>query len=242
MSHLSSYRNCAAAIFQSTRIVALIETFLLVSLFYSVIAFIFTLYDFLFYIGANAEEDKREVLKENRGKCGIYKRTNLLSGDIYIGSSMNLGNRLGQYYTKKYLERILEKGNSIICASRTIKYLFFFFNNIFLFLYIYIFIKKKKINIFSPTASLLKNGLSNFSLEILEYCTEVGKVIDREQYYIDLLQPKYNIFPVAGSSSCYKHSSETKEKFKVLGLGLKNLEHLKNLHARLRDNPALRDE
>lgn len=92
MFHLSSYRNCAAAIFQSTRIVAQKETLFLVSLLYSVIAFIFTLYDFLFYIGANpeeiclvlsslvparfyanAEEDKREVLKENRGKCGVYK-------------------------------------------------------------------------------------------------------------------------------------------------------------------------
>lgn len=114
---------------------------------------------------------------------------------------MDLGNRLGQYYTKKHLERTLKKGNSIICAS------------------------------------LLKNGLSNFSLEILEYCTEVDKVIEREQYYIDLLQPKYNIFPIAGSSYGFKHSTETKENFRILGLGLKNLEHLKNLNARLRDNP-----
>jgi group I intron endonuclease len=121
-------------------------------------------------------------------------------GDIYIGSSVDLGNRLGQYYSKKYLEITLKKGNSIICAS------------------------------------LLKNGFSNFSLQILEYCT-ADKVIEREQYYIDLLHPNYNIFPVAGSSYGFKHSSGTKEKFRILGSSLKNLEHLKNLNSRLRDDP-----
>jgi group I intron endonuclease len=40
--------------------------------------------------------------------------------------------------------------------------------------------------------ALLKYGHSNFSLDILEYC-ECSILIQREQYYIDLLKPKYNI-------------------------------------------------
>lgn len=39
--------------------------------------------------------------------------------------------------------------------------------------------------------ALLKNGYSNFRLEIIEYC-EPEKCIEREQYFIDLLNPQYN--------------------------------------------------
>jgi len=66
---------------------------------------------------------------------------------------------------------------------------------------------------------------ANFKLEILEYCSPED-VINREQYYLDLLQPpwpapergragaraEYNIFKVAGSPSGYKHSEETLAK------------------------------
>lgn len=47
-------------------------------------------------------------------------------------------------------------------------------------------------------SSLLKNGHSNFKLEIIEYC-ELSVLIEREQYYIDLLNPEYNILKTAGS-------------------------------------------
>jgi group I intron endonuclease len=40
--------------------------------------------------------------------------------------------------------------------------------------------------------ALLKHGYSNFSFEILEYCNK-GEVLVREQYYLDLLKPDYNI-------------------------------------------------
>lgn len=40
--------------------------------------------------------------------------------------------------------------------------------------------------------ALLKYGYSNFSLDILEYC-EKDVLIEREQYYIDLIKPEYNI-------------------------------------------------
>jgi group I intron endonuclease len=40
--------------------------------------------------------------------------------------------------------------------------------------------------------ALLKDGYSSFSLYILEYCDEKD-LIQREQYYFDLLKPEYNI-------------------------------------------------
>jgi group I intron endonuclease len=59
--------------------------------------------------------------------------------------------------------------------------------------------------------SLIKYGYSSFTLEILEYC-EPSVVISREQKFIDLLKPDYNILKIAGSSLGFKHSKETKLK------------------------------
>jgi len=63
--------------------------------------------------------------------------------------------------------------------------------------------------------ALLKYGYSNFKLEILEYCNK-DEVIAREQYYLDLLLPKYNILKISGSSLGFKHSEETIAKFKEI--------------------------
>lgn len=59
--------------------------------------------------------------------------------------------------------------------------------------------------------ALIKWGYSAFRLEILEYC-EPSLIIMREQYYIDLLNPEYNILKIAGSFFGYKHSPESLKK------------------------------
>lgn len=69
--------------------------------------------------------------------------------------------------------------------------------------------------------ALLKNGYSLFKLEILEYC-ELADVIEREQYYIDLLCPEYNLNQIAGSRFGSKHSEETRQKMSENRKGGKN--------------------
>jgi len=61
--------------------------------------------------------------------------------------------------------------------------------------------------------ALLNYGHKNFDLEILEYC-DASLIICREQYYLDLLEPEYNICKTAGSMLGFKHSKETLLKFK----------------------------
>ena len=61
--------------------------------------------------------------------------------------------------------------------------------------------------------ALLKHGFSNFSLEILEYC-DVKVLLEREQYYLDILKPPYNIVEKAGSTLGYKHTEETLQKMR----------------------------
>ena len=60
-------------------------------------------------------------------------------------------------------------------------------------------------------SSLLRNGYSNFSLVILEYCPRED-VCSREQAYLDALSPDYNICKIAGSTVGRKASGETKSK------------------------------
>jgi len=62
--------------------------------------------------------------------------------------------------------------------------------------------------------SLLKNGYSEFSLEILEYCNKED-TIKREQFYLDSLNPEYNILKTAGSLLGFKHSEEAKAKIRL---------------------------
>jgi group I intron endonuclease len=52
-------------------------------------------------------------------------------------------------------------------------------------------------------------------------------LIEREQYYLDTLEPKYNILKIAGSSLGYKHSLKTLLKFKKRKLSSKALINLK---------------
>ncbi len=67
---------------------------------------------------------------------------------------------------------------------------------------------------------LLKEGYSSFSLYILEYCNQEKGVdfktdlLKREQYYINLLKPEYNILQIAGSSLGYRHTKKTLAKSK----------------------------
>jgi hypothetical protein len=74
--------------------------------------------------------------------------------------------------------------------------------------------------------ALIKHGYSNFRLEILEYCT-AKKTIEREQYYLDLLQAEYNTLKKAGSSQGFRHSDESKSKMKQKALTPERLEELK---------------
>jgi group I intron endonuclease len=125
----------------------------------------------------NAYTMKKDIISENKGKSGIYMWTNLLTGDIYVGQSIDLSKRFRKYFVLKSKEG------------------------------------------FIITRALVKYGYVNFSISILEYCDK-SILIEREQHYLDSLQPKYNILKLAGSSLGYTHTQESKDKTsKALALG-----------------------
>lgn len=75
---------------------------------------------------------------------------------------------------------------------------------------------KKKKELFLPV---------KFNLEILEYCDR-SNLIRREQYYMDLLKPEYNVLISAGSILGFKHSEARKELFRSIRLGLNSRKRL----------------
>jgi group I intron endonuclease len=115
---------------------------------------------------------KKLIIKDNKNKSGIYKWTNKLTNDVYIGQSVDLGKRFIKYFNLSYL-----KNRETLVISR----------------------------------ALIKYRYSNFTLEILEYC-DIADLTEREQYYFDKLNPKYNTLKIAGSSLGHKQTEETKIK------------------------------
>lgn len=111
-----------------------------------------------------------------------------MNGKSYVGSSKNLTDRFRKYYSFGNISLELIKGKSLIYSA------------------------------------ILKHGLKNFQIppgskepwvavgeEILEYCASEN-AISREQYYLDLLKPKYNILTTAGSRLGSIHSEESRLK------------------------------
>jgi hypothetical protein len=82
--------------------------------------------------------------------------------------------------------------------------------------------------------ALLKYGYSNFTLEILEYCSK-DKIIDREQYFLDKFKPEYNILQKAGSSLGFKHKLETIKKLREIQLKIH--ESKEHFEKKIKANP-----
>ena len=118
---------------------------------------------------------RKLIIKDNKNKSGIYKWTNKITKDIYVGQSIDLSKRFIKYYSFSYL-----KNRETLVISR----------------------------------ALIKYGYSNFSLEILEYC-DIAHLTEREQYYFDKLNPRYNTLKIASSSLGHKLSKETKAKISL---------------------------
>lgn len=139
----------------------------------------------------NFDLDKVKILLDNRGKSGVYRLNNLTNGKTYVGSSVNITSRLYKYYSLA----CLVAGNSMLINR-----------------------------------ALLKYGYSGFSFEILEYCGKNETLVppppgeprggNRENYYLELLKPDYNIAsdalaPMLGR----KHSAETLDRLREVKIG-----------------------
>ena len=62
----------------------------------------------------NAETDKLKILSDNKGRTGIYQWQHVESGNIYVGSGMDLSARIKSYFSESSLNR---NKNMYICNA-----------------------------------------------------------------------------------------------------------------------------
>ncbi len=67
---------------------------------------------------SNAAMYKKEIIKDNQNKSGIYCWNNLISTKKYIGSSTNLGRRFKVYFSDYYLN---DSNNRIMPINKALK-------------------------------------------------------------------------------------------------------------------------
>jgi group I intron endonuclease len=68
-----------------------------------------------------------------------------------------------------------------------------------------------------------KYGINNLRFIILEVCESVEESLEKEQYYLDILNPEYNACKIATNSSGFKHSKITKLKMSTSRKGKKKV-------------------
>jgi len=69
------------------------------------------------YINLNQPITQSQLLADNRGKAGVYMWTNLINGNTYIGSSVNLSPRLLKYLNENALRK-----NKMLISLAILKY------------------------------------------------------------------------------------------------------------------------
>lgn len=70
-------------------------------------------------------------------------------------------------------------------------------------------------------------GKECFVFNVLEIVSDVEDLTEREQYWMDVLKPRYNKAPAAGSALGYKHTEETRAKLSLIRKGKKRSEEFK---------------
>ena len=153
-------------------------------------------------------------------KNNINNKENSGSGTINISNPLDINKNMSVYID------IESKKKSILEENKARAGIYMFTNKITNEFYIGQSknLYNRFLNYFNPAylkrspnsrigRAILKYGYSKFSLTILEYCDK-SDLTAREQYYMDTLNPVYNILKIAGAYSVdFSHAEDTKTHF-----------------------------
>ncbi len=67
-----------------------------------------------FIIYSNLVSNVKIIFKENKGKSGIYRWNNFITGASYVESAVNLSRRFRDYFSLKFINKEILKNNSAI--------------------------------------------------------------------------------------------------------------------------------
>jgi len=67
-----------------------------------------------FIIYSDLVSNIKVILKKNKGKSGVYRWNNLVTGASYVGSAVDLSRRFRDYFSLKFINKEILKNNSVI--------------------------------------------------------------------------------------------------------------------------------
>jgi group I intron endonuclease len=164
---------------------------------------------------SNIEEDSILLIEDsnkvNLNKDNIFIKN--LKYEDYYEDMLNDKSKISNYY-------LGIKGVYLLFNKSTYKFYIGSSNNLSMRLRNYYFLSKLLDGRYISN-SINKYGHNNFSVFILETSKEDISILDREQYYIDLYKPEYNLLKIAGNSLGYKHTEASKLKITLSKKGKK---------------------
>jgi hypothetical protein len=146
---------------------------------------------------------KKQILQDNKQKCGIYKSINKIYGKSYVGSFVNLSSRLSSYLSKNYLTKRASIYNSKI-YNALLAYGYYYF--------------RLEILEYCDRSDVIKVEQDYIDRLKPEYkiLTKAVRKKNKKKYVIFFL-----------TSLNFKHSKETLDKFKSRILSAEALSNLK---------------
>lgn len=164
---------------------------------------------------SNIKEEDSEILIENNNNISLNKENMFIKNLKYEYCYENMLKDKSNIITKHKNE----KGIYLLYNKYTLKYYIGSSNNLSMRLKNYYYLSRLLDNRYI-SKSINKYGHNYFSIFILETCKEES-ILDREQYYINLYKPEYNILQKAGNSLGYKHTESNKLKISLSKKGKK---------------------
>ena len=68
-------------------------------------------------IYSDVEQQKKQIMLDNKNQAGIYRWINKETGESYVGSTVNLNKRFASYYSLCRIEEVLSRSKSHILSA-----------------------------------------------------------------------------------------------------------------------------
>jgi group I intron endonuclease len=165
----------------------------------------------------NFKEEKSQLKTDQKDKIGIYCLVNLINGNIYIGSSVNIGQRMTNYLNNTFLKTNKNKNMPIIQAL--LKY---GQENFALLIVEYVYIENLSvretyyITHFLPYYNVLKEGYSSLGYKHTEITKKMLRELALNRKHSDKTKALISKALVGSNNPFFNKNHTTESKLKII--------------------------
>jgi group I intron endonuclease len=165
----------------------------------------------------NFKEEKSQLKTDQKDKIGIYCLVNLINGNIYIGSSVNIGQRMTNYLNNTFLKNNKNKNMPIIQAL--LKY---GQENFALLVVEYVYIENLSvretyyITQFLPYYNVLKEGYSSLGYKHTEITKKMLRELALNRKHSDKTKALISKALVGSNNPFFNKNHSTESKLRII--------------------------